>query len=234
MKYLFLILIFSFLQVFAIAQTSLAPSEIAKEVKYIYLHKDSLIIGTELYREQFNGQDYIYLDGKTYKTQTVKFFKNEFGLFANTTKFYTSGLFAEAIEVGKLNLFELNHTLAIPIRNEFGDFQEVPKNSTYYNIGFGDLKRTTYANLILDLADTPTAMLHLKKYNAVRRNQNILYVLSGIFGVAAIASFSSDSESALALGIGSALVAATTTTIAISIGLKKKSHLQKAIQAYNF
>ncbi len=233
MKHLFLF-IFLFIPVFAIAQVNLEPYSISEEVKYVYLNNDSLITGTELYKEQFEGKDYIYLDGKTYPILTVKFYKNEYGLFANTTQFYTNGLFAEASEIGKLNLFELNHEVSIPIKNEFGEFQSMPKNSNYYNIGFGDLKRANYANLVIDLEDNTSAMLHLDKYNSVRKNQNILYIVSGVFAIGAIASLTNDSDISLGLGVGSALVSAASITTAFAIGFNKKKHLQNAIQAYNF
>lgn len=233
MKHLFL-LIFLSVQTFLIAQTNLEPYAILEEVKYVYLNSDTLITGTTLYKEQFEGQDYIYLDGKTYNTQRVKFFKNEYGLFANTTGFYTNGLFAQASEIGKLNLFTLNHEVTIPITNEFGEFQSVPKNSNYYNIGFGDLKRANYANLVIDLEGNASAMLHLDKYNIVRKRQNILYVLSGVFAVGAVATLANDSNFSLGLGIGSGIISAASLTTAFAIGLNKKKHLQNAIQAYNF
>ena len=56
--------------------------------------------------------------------------------------------FADATQIGNINLFELNHEINIPIRNEFSEFKTIPRKSNYYNIGFGDLKKATYNNLI--------------------------------------------------------------------------------------
>jgi hypothetical protein len=216
------------------AQTNLTPHSIVESVQYVYLNYDTLITGTELYKEQFEGQDYIYLDGQTYKTQTVKFFKNEYGLFANTTSFYTSGLFAEATEIGKLNLFELNHEILIPIQNEFGEFETITRLSNYYNIGFGDLKRPTYDNLVIDLVDNPQAVLHLNKYNSVNKKRNTLFVLSGVFAVGAVAGIGSGVDYGLGIGLVAALASTACLVTGSFLMINKRNHLQKAIQVYNF
>lgn len=242
MKHLFLF-IFLCVQFVSFAQVegALSPnSDSLSEVDYVYLYTKRIIKGDYVsYENKVFKRNYILVDDERFELNQVKFYQNESGFFANVQGIGMQSGFAEKVQSGEVNLFELEVKTSTPMMNSNGMMTGGMMNTSiidYYNKGFGNLKRATYGNLKVDLSDKPEAKLHLDKYNRIRMTQNGFYIAGGALLVGSVVAFFNQPDpqnfdvtnTLLMAGAASA-----TGFTAYLIGLEKKSKLKSAITAYN-
>lgn len=233
MKHLVLLILVG-LQLSAFAQQD-PNSEELQDAFYVYLYNGSLIQGNEVvYFDKFIGKDYISIDGQKIELKQVKFFKNEYGFYANPQGYIWTNEFMPRISAGRINLFELERINNTPTYNAIGGFSSTysKRIDTYYNMGFGNLKKATFENLQFDLKDSPEAMLHLNEYQKKSNVQVGLYVGGGAMIVGGLLAFVNNPQSSTApillMGGG-----AVTYWVAYFIGLDKPRHLKDAVDVYN-
>jgi hypothetical protein len=230
------LIIFLFLGLqFSICAQPDPNSEALQDAFYVYLYNGSLIQGNEvLYFDKFIGKDYMSVDGQKIELNQVKFYKNQYGFYANPKGYIWTNEFMPRISAGRINLFELERINNAPTYNAITGFSQnySKRIDTYYNVGFGNLKKATYDNLQFDLKDSPEAMLYLDNYKKSTNVQIGLYVAGGAMVVGGLLAFVNNPQSntapILLMGGG-----AVTGWVAYFIGLDKPRHLKDAVDAYN-
>ncbi|HLO59852.1 MAG TPA: hypothetical protein VK179_13985 [Bacteroidales bacterium] len=230
---------------------SSAFSQVDETRNYVYFFSDSVLYGriVELRSPMFGGS-FLMCDSIKVSKDFVKFFKGETGFYANTININSSGTstFCQRIRKGKINLYERDVTSYSPgfYSPGFGgpgmySSGMVTRNiKNYYNIGFGDLKKAKYKNLLVDLSDNPESMMHLTKYKSVRKTETILGVVGGVAVatglVAVIATTNHNnglSKSNTTPGVVTMLAGAGCMWVSYFYSLSKPKHLRQAIDAYN-
>lgn len=155
-------------------------------IRFVYLFTGEKINSDVVeFRDQFMGSGYFHVGNEQYSADLVKFYKDSKGFYANTKKLNMTGksVFSKRIISGRVNLFEQEKMYTTPSYiDAAGTYNPGISSKTiksYYNKGFGDLKKATYKNLKVDLADSPESVGYLSKY---RRYKNIQIVLSFVGG----------------------------------------------------
>jgi hypothetical protein len=226
---------------------------------FLYLYSDSVIYADHIYYESSPyGSPRFIVDSKQIHAEQVKFFNSNQGFFANVRDLTLRGTtsFSERIRKGKINLFERENV-------DFDRFYYTPygtyatggpavSRSNFYNIGYGDLKRTNYANLKVDLADNPRSMMFLRQLNQTRQISTLLLgaggatFLAGLVTLVKKGSGAGESDGFPSPGWSSnikepnfgpsfALLGITLLgSVGYLVSLKKTKQLKRAIDAYNY
>lgn len=238
MKHLFLFLLLG-LPMIVCAQLEPEPdpnSEDLLSTNYVYLFDGWLITGNQVtFHDRFLRKSYIAIDGEQFDIGRVKFFQDDYGLYANPSAFLLTNEFATRISAGKINLYELER------ENNYSNYDPVmgftynrsKRIDNFYNIGFGNLKKANYQNLSFDLKDSPVAMSYLNQYKKQTNIQTGLYVLSGVFIAGGIYSFLSSNGNTTTSQVLLFGCASASGWVAYFVGLDKPRHLKDAIDAYN-
>lgn len=198
-------------------------------------------------KKPFAGTEYFVVDSKQVVPSKVMFYRNERGFFANTRKLNFSGssYFVQRISKGKINLFEehsivynqhFNPTTGMSFGGGISE-----KFTFYYNKGLGDIKKSTYKNLLPDISNNPQAVIHLNKFNSLRKTQNTLYSIGAALVVGSFISLVQRTNinwetephpnltaNVIVAGLGIGCVSA-----GYIISLNKPEHMRKAIDVYN-
>lgn len=173
-----------------------AGAQMRKSDNFVYLYSDSVIYADHVrLRADFFNTLQLRADTKRIPLEQVKFFNDDNGFFANIRRlsFVRNSNFVERIIEGKINIFkEIPYTLSSfnrghgyrrSGRNESIDMQ------MYYNKGYADLKKVTYTNLRMDMADDQRTLDLLEGYRKNVRTTKTLYISAGASLVAGFASF---------------------------------------------
>ncbi len=230
----------------------LDADSIEKKYKYfLYTYSGEIVNAPEVeYRTGFLQQPCIVADGRKYKPETIKFFKNEEGVYANSKEAErnTNSNFVIRVKNGKVNLYEIKTTNYHPGSYNSSTAMFSPGINTtsiknYYNFGFNDLKKTTYKNLSEDIGDNPLCQPYLIKYKNISKTQAYLTgfgVGITIIGFATLVSKTKDWDGSdntpepkttgniITLAVGSGMVG-----IAYFLTFSKPKQLRKAVDAYN-
>ncbi len=194
------------------------------------------------------SKSYFLVNGNEIQKETVKFYKNNNGFFANTKdlSFSSSSNFVKREISGNINLFSKEYTTFTTVNNSNGLMMgSLGPNTTisyYYNKGeFGDLKKSNYKNLKVDLSDNLKSMSYLNKFKSVKQRETLLYILGGAImtvGVSSLINKTSNvpqgetaktggSFAIIGLGFGTIITNYLTTK-------NKHDHIETAIGIYNF
>lgn len=194
------------------------------------------------------SKSYFLVNGNEIQKETVKFYKNYDGFFVNTKNLNLSGTsnFAKREISGNINLFGKEYTTYTTAMDSngmmMGGFATNATISYYYNKGeFGDLKKSNYKNLKVDLSDNPNSMSHLNKFKSVKQRETLLYFLGGAImtvGVSSLINKTSNvpedvtpktggSFAIIGIGFGTLITNYLTTK-------NKHDHIKNAIETYNF
>lgn len=174
------------------------------ESKYfLYYYNDAVVyFDTIEFRSPEFSNDYFFADSTKVLASKVKFFKNEYGFFANKStrepEETVKKNFIPRITVGKLNFY--------------GDLDLYSKkdkynieSTSYYNRNYGDIKKMKVDNLLIDMKDNKNSIKYLKKYQRKENTSTILFgsafvvasleffdlPLGGIYGLGGIVIFGS-------------------------------------------
>lgn len=167
-----------------------AKAQVDESRNFVYLYSGSVIYGKNIrLRHDFFNSLQLRVDSKPITLQKIKFFKNDEGFFANTKGQDALGQIrlSQRIIAGKINLYQerpyttfLDHTSQV--HNERGI-------KTFYNKGYGDLKKANYNNLKIDMADHAESMDLLENYRKNVNTSNKLYIAAGASAVASLVTF---------------------------------------------
>lgn len=186
-----------------------AGAQVSDTKNYLYLYSDSIIYAKKiLLRPDFSGYWQLRVDSRRVPVDQVKFFNNEDGFFANTNKlsFNRISQFSERIIEGRINLFQqrtydpYDYDRSYRYGHDYGHDHgrsSAVAVSTYYNKGFGDLKKVNYRNLKYDMADHPESMKFLNTYRKRSNLSKIMYATAGasmIAGVLSVLRTKSDND----------------------------------------
>jgi len=220
-----------------------------KHKDFIYTISNQLIYADKVeYVDPFLASSYIMLDSIKYKLNSIKFYNNSDGFFANISlKGGFSSRFAERIEKGRINLYENwvsspGHMAPTGFNGGMMMMGGGRSKIQYYNKEWGDLKKASYKNLIVDLADNEESMLFLKKYKIKRTTANIFYIVGGAIALTSIYNLYQGTkqysthpytdkqrkrtESIIFVGLGTVMVGSIIT-------FGSGNNIKKAIEAYN-
>lgn len=161
---------------------------------HIKLMSGDSIAGSKLvYLTPDNTEAMFNLDGKLYPARQVEFFRNDYGYFANLGRIegFEKPKFAMRLGKGRVNLFQrvdlelyMQDSLSTTAEGmaDFRSFQ-------YYNVGNDALRKASYSNMKVDLADNTAAGAHLKDFRKYRVIQIGLITCGlGVMGLGAYSS----------------------------------------------
>lgn len=176
-----------------------ARSQTNESKNFIYLSSDSIIYAEHVrLRPDFVGSWVLRADSRRVPLEQVKFFNNEDGFFATIRKaniFATNSL-SERIIKGKINLYQEVTYNPVPYQVDYYHFRErVPRaisTKMFYNKGYSDIKKVSYANLKMDMADNPKSLDFLKNYRKSKTVGIAMYVAAGAAIVASVVTLFSD------------------------------------------
>lgn len=157
---------------------------------FLFLYPDSVIFARDIFlTRDFTGRPYFRVDGRRVHPDQVKFFNNEEGFYANGSNLNIAGenRFYERIRKGKINVYEervIDWDDHRGPRYRGYKEPEVLFTKNFYNVGLGDLKKATYANLRADMAENMQSIDLLNKYNSVKKAEKSFYI-GGTASVAA-------------------------------------------------
>jgi len=213
-------------------------------------HFTHLFSGKTIYANniEYVSNSYFLIDEKKEKKETVKFFKNYDGFFANMKhlNFSGSSSFVKREIAGNINLFSRERITYTNMMGANGMMMFNPSPnltiSYYYNKGtFGELKKSNYKNLKIDLSDNIKSMVQLNKFKKVKQRETLLYILGSAVmtvGVVSLINKTGDvpenitpktSGSFVIIGVGfGTLITNYLTT------KNKHDHIKNAINIYNF
>ncbi len=220
-------------------------------IRFVYLFTGEKIYSEVVeHRDQFMGSGYFLVGKEQYRADLVKFYKDASGFYANTKKLNVTGksIFSKRIITGRVNLFEQEKMYTTPSYiDAAGTFNPGTSSKTiksYYNKGFGDLKKANYKNLKIDLADSPESMGYISKYRKYKNVQIILSVVGGALVATGITSYFIKSDvdrnapnykepnttpDMLIAVAGGGLIGCS-----YYLSFPKRDKLKKAIEAYNW
>ncbi len=223
--------------------------QVDESKNFILLFSDSVIYGRIIeYEKPLLKPAMVVVDGQKFLPRMVKFYQNETGFYGNAqfANSSSSPQFFERIRKGKINLYEREYVTYSnggynPSSGGFSPGFSNKNIVNYYNKGFELLKKPTYANLMVDLADNPESMVFVNK---VKRNNTTKAILYGV-GIPSLAigagAFISGFKKAgpngknpnEGIGIGGMVVGGVSLWAAYFVNLEKPKLLRKAIDAYN-
>ncbi len=219
-----------------------ARAQVHDSKNFVYLFSDSVIHGESVrMAPDFSGYWQLRVDSRRLPLESVKFFSNDEGFFANTRRLgLGNNIIAERVVEGKVNLFREITYNALHY-SEFRDYSAIRSSpmtgQTYYNKGFDNLKRTNYRNLNVDLADNVKSMDLLQAYRKKRSTGTKLYVVAGVLATIGSAFILTDpiSDGYKNFTIGSILLGSSmgSAVAGYFIGESASSRLEDAVDAYN-
>lgn len=198
-------------------------------------------------KKPFIGTEYFVVDSMRVVPAKVMFYRNERGFFANTKmlNFNGNSYFAQRISKGKINLFE-EHTITHynyfnPQTGMYTGGGVSQKFTFYYNKGLGEVKKSTYKNLLPDISDNLQAVIHLNKFNSLRKTQNTLFSIGAALVVGSFISlvhrtninWETEPHPNLTANAIFAGIGVGCTTAGYIISLNKPKHMRKAVEVYN-
>ncbi|MBG6235869.1 hypothetical protein IWX76_002450 [Pedobacter sp. CAN_A7] len=230
-------------------------AQIDESRNFVYFYSDSVVYGKNIrLRYDFFNSLQLRVDSKPVTLRQVKFFKNDEGFFANLKGigiWQHDGL-AERIMEGRVNLYQERPYRTLT--DHYSELNNAREINTFYNKGYGDLKKTNYNNLRVDMADHAESMAFLENYRKRVKTGQKLYIAAGASVVAALATFLVSGKNDLHQASsgsfpGNAGFKKNTGNMALSIGLfgvgaglaygayssnnSGMGNLEKAIDAYN-
>lgn len=162
---------------------------------YIYTYSGDIIKGENIsFENSDNGQIYFKIDSFKLAASKVKFFNYNDQLWANTQFVHNAREieFARRLYKGRMNYYEKEVTSTLKTFEDLEIHTSVMmaavserKNKeifAYYNKGFGDLKKVSYKNLMVDLSDNMESMKYLYQYKTLQNGSTTLFIV----GVSAI------------------------------------------------
>ncbi|WP_379089603.1 hypothetical protein [Pedobacter sp. UC225_65] len=177
-----------------------ARSQVNESRNFVQLYSDSVIHAQKIrLRPDFAGNWVLRADSRRVPMESIKFFNNEDGFFANTRKLNLFGVtsFAERIIDGKINLYQEVVYDPIPFEMDYYRFrdrrQQAVNTRMFYNKGTSDLKKVNYYNLRADLADNQKSLDLLEGYRKSMRTGTVMYVAAGAAIVASMVTLISGS-----------------------------------------
>ncbi len=221
-------------------------------IRFVYLFTGEKIKSEVVeFRDQFIGSGYFLVGKEQYSADLVKFYRDANGFYANTRKLNMSGksVFSKRVINGRVNLFEKEKMYTTPSYiDAAGTYNPGASSKTiknYYNKGFGDLKKATYKNLKIDLADSPESMGYLKKYRKYKNVQIALSIVGGALIATGVTSYfikTSDvdrnapnyKEPNTTPSMLIALAGGGLVGCSYYLSFPKRNKLKKAIDAYNW
>jgi hypothetical protein len=214
-----------------------ALQESLKYTSFAYLTSGKIIEGTtvELNRSLL-ARPSISVDDLKMKLSEVKFYQGRKGFHANIGKigFLSTRInFAKKIVDGEINLYEFEKTYVHNNgRTSYMNSYTTKKTYSYYNKGFGDVRKATYENLSLELRGNPLALSELKKYQTQKYRALGLYA-GGVLLVAS-SIFSLNRSQEPNLGHAGLLVGgAVLYWSGYLVSRKKHKYLRTAVAMYN-
>lgn len=200
-----------------------AKAQVDTPRDFIYLFNDSLIEASRVRLRPDIFYSHINYDKQSINADKVKFFGNQYGVFANTKKLsrWEGSRFVEQVESGKINLYSRVYYDVSRFDSRIGhrDDTRYSPFEMYYNKGFGDLKSVNYQNLSQDMRDNAQSLDFLEAY---KRQRGVGMVLAGV-GVASciagIISFVSKSSEPLETGFSNFGMNRTTVNKHPNFGL---------------
>lgn len=233
-----------------------ARSQTDESRNFIYLNSDSVIHADRIrLRTDFGGSLVLRADSRRVPLEQVKFFNNEDGFFANTrkTNLFAGNSFSERIVKGKINLYQEVAYDPVPFELDYYRFRDgVPRaisTSMFYNKGFSDVKKVSYASLKMDMADNPKSLDFLESYRKKKQMGAMMYVAAGVAILGSFIDFFSGDKMKIdhnfpSKGISSSGKSHTATFLLMGVsgGLVLGGYLtqasanreiEKAIDAYN-
>jgi hypothetical protein len=167
--------IFTFL---FIAVSALSWAQRTETTPFVVLHTGEKLSGSALqYEMPILKSSTFQLDDKQLEASEVAFFQNFNGFFANLNKIHgeKSERFAMRIKSGKVNLFEEipieiygKGSLDSSVDELEKDMLATGRTFQYYSVAQREVRKATYGNMKVDLADNPAAM---KEVKTIRRFQ---------------------------------------------------------------
>jgi len=230
-----------------------ARSQTDESRNFIYLNSDSVIHADRIrLRPDFGGSLVLRADSRRVPLEQVKFFNNEDGFFANTrkTNLFAGNSFSERIVKGKINLYQEVAYDPVPYEFDYYRFRDrgprAISTRLFYNKGFSEVKKVSYASLKTDLAENPKSLDFLESYRKGKQGGTIMYVAAGAAILAGLVNFVSTGskemsrasfESTRSNGyVGSAILMGVGGGLALGGYLMQASanrDIERAIDTYN-
>lgn len=230
-----------------------ARSQTDESRNFIYLNSDSVIHADRIrLRPDFGGSLVLRADSRRVPLEQVKFFNNEDGFFANTRKtdLFAGNSFSERIVKGKINLYQEVAYDPVPYELDYYRFRDrAPRaisTRMFYNKGYSDVKKVSYASLKMDMGDHPKSLDFLESYRKGKQVGTIMYVAAGAAILAGLVNFVSTGNKEMSRSafestgsngyVGSLLLMGVGGGLALGGYLKQASanrDIERAIDAYN-
>ncbi len=216
--------------------------QISDDSYYVYLFSDSVIYGKNIkYVTPVFKKAYFMVDSAIIYSGFVKFYKDESGFYANIKllNFWKTDYFAKRVEKGNINLYRKTTIDYVPGTYNYTTGTYTPGITKYhikeaYNRGFGDIKKASYKNLIVDLSDNPQSILYLKKYRRTKTAGILLKItgaaafMGGIISAIAKDNIESRTANYIVAGVGVICLIGTGP-----IHNLQRKHFLNAIDVYN-
>ncbi len=161
-------------------------AQLTQKEHKVVLYSGDVVTGESLVYETPIMQTPVFsMNGDSYESNTVEYFQNNHGYFANLGRIHgmNKERYAMRIILGKINLYEeidLSVYGSNELQTEGTNNNQDPMLATgkvleYYTLGESSMgetsiRKATYSNLKIDLKDNASSMIHLKKH----RNYKIL------------------------------------------------------------
>lgn len=148
--------------------------------------------------------------------------------------------FAKRIEEGNVDLFTLKFEKGVPYRfvpdvNAPGGFNHVydpsvkkSSSAEFFSVNGKDVLKANYRNLKGPLSDNPKSMKHLNTYHDMGIASWVIII--GGLGILGGSLTAISDEGGLPAGV---YIGLGVTSVGSILGFARKSHLPKAIRAYN-
>jgi len=170
-----------------------AEAQVNESQNFVYLYSDSVIYARNIrLRTNFVNSRQLRVDSKPTSLKQVKFFKNDEGFFANTSKLSGWGAkkgLAERVIEGRINLFQERTYRTFFSGGQYMHHNAVVDVRMFYNKGYDDLKKVNYKNLKVDMADNVESLDLLENYRKSVKTSKSLYITAGATAAAALISF---------------------------------------------
>lgn len=225
----------------------LSFSSIAQEIdqtrNFVLLSSGKLVYSNKLeLKAPIFKKNYIQTSKNKFMMNQVRFYNKDNTLFVNTHWSHNptgSRFFAERIEKGKINVFEL-----VTVNNSAPTFGPngmmtgggfgTETVRYYYNSGFKRTKKLNYANLSKEFKDDPLMLQELAPIKKSRNTRTIIYIVGGAAIAGGIASILIKREERLpAPEIAVIIGGGITFWVAHFMSKSESKKAVSAIQTYN-
>ena len=178
--------------ILSVGLTMLAQAQLMKQDHMIILYSGDIITGERLvYESPIMKQPTFTLESESYESNTVGFFQNNHGYFANLSRLHGTNAerYAIRIKTAKMNLYEevdLTVYGGDDLQLEDSSILQNPMLATgemyeYYSMGDEPVREATYSNLIVDLGENEGSVKHLHSFRNYRLLQwGMIGIGSGI------------------------------------------------------